>query len=41
MKPGILQSRIERLNDFKSLAAKYDPTGKFRNEFVDNYVFGK
>ncbi|MEO5564353.1 MAG: FAD-binding protein [Chitinophagaceae bacterium] len=41
MKPNVLQSRIERLNDFKSLATKYDPNGKFRNEFISNYVFEK
>jgi xylitol oxidase len=28
-----------RLDDFVALAAELDPTGKFRNEFLDRYVF--
>jgi xylitol oxidase len=39
LKPDILQSRIERLNDFKSLLEKHDPSGKFRNEFIDVNLF--
>lgn len=34
-----VQSRYERLGDFRLLAQKYDPEGKFRNAFVDEYVF--
>ena len=34
-----VQSRYERLADFRALAQKYDPEGKFRNAFVDEYVF--
>ncbi|MBK5273038.1 MAG: FAD-binding protein, partial [Bacteroidia bacterium] len=40
LKPVVLQSRIERLNDFKNLMVKYDPDGKFRNEFIDLNLFG-
>jgi xylitol oxidase len=39
MKPDVLQSRIEKLNEFKSLMAKHDPEGKFRNEFIDANLF--
>lgn len=34
-----LQSRYERLGDFRALAQKHDPDGKFRNAFTDEYVF--
>ncbi len=39
MSPAKLQSRYSRLNDFKQLAAEYDPKGKFRNEFVKGYLY--
>ena len=39
MKPAILQSRIEKLNEFKMLMTKHDPEGKFRNEFIDTNLF--
>jgi xylitol oxidase len=39
MEPPVLQSRIQRLNDFKTLLAKYDPVGKFRNAFTNHYLF--
>jgi len=32
--PSVLESRYERMNDFKSLIKKYDPQGKFQNDFV-------
>jgi len=38
--PGVLQSRYEKLADFKKLLTKYDPNGKFRNEFIDTNLFG-
>lgn len=34
MPPKILQSRYERLNDFKKMIALYDPHKKFMNEFL-------
>jgi xylitol oxidase len=40
LKPGVLQSRIERLNDFKVLLKKYDAAGKFKNEFIEVNLFG-
>lgn len=38
--PSIVQSRIEKLNDFKAFAKEHDPNGKFRNEFLDRNIFG-
>ncbi|MDP3314679.1 MAG: FAD-binding protein [Devosia sp.] len=29
-----------RLADFRALATRHDPTGKFRNAFLDEFVFG-
>ena len=34
MSPSVLQSRIEKLADFKQLLDHHDPTGKFRNDFL-------
>jgi len=39
MSPAVLRSRYEKLDDFIQLAAKYDPKGKFRNDFLNRYVF--
>lgn len=38
--PQVLQSRIEKLDDFKKLIARYDPKGKFRNAFIGRNLFG-
>jgi len=40
MAPADLRSRYERLADFIQLAAKFDPKGKFRNDFLNTNVFG-
>jgi len=40
LQPSVLQSRYERLGDFKQLMAEYDPKGKFQNEFVTKNLFG-
>ena len=32
--------RYPRLPDFRALATRHDPTGKFRNAFLDSFVFG-
>ena len=37
--PDVLQSRYERLSDFKKLITHYDPEGKFRNDFVNANLF--
>jgi xylitol oxidase len=39
MAPAQLRARYERLDDFKRLAAEFDPKGKFRNEFLDANLF--
>lgn len=39
MSPKQVQSLYERLSDFRALAAELDPRGKFRNPFVDEYIF--
>jgi len=38
--PSVLQSRYERLADFKMLVSEFDPTGKFRNEFLAKNLYG-
>ncbi len=35
-----LASRYEKINDFKSLVLKYDPEGKFRNDFLTKTIYG-
>lgn len=39
--PAQLRSRYEKLPQFLALAAKYDPTGKFRNDFLDTNLFNR
>src|SRR5712692_11152420 len=38
--PAALKSIYEKLPDFIHLSAKYDPHGKFRNEFLNKNIFG-
>jgi xylitol oxidase len=40
MAPRTLRTRYERHADFVRLAHRYDPEGKFRNDFIDRYVTG-
>lgn len=40
MSPAHLASLYPRLNEFRSFAKQYDPKGKFRNAFLDQYIFG-
>ncbi len=40
MPPAELKSRYKELPDFIQLSQKYDPQGKFRNEFLSTKVFG-
>jgi alditol oxidase len=37
--PAELRARYKRLPDFIQLSKKFDPKGKFRNEFLDTNVF--
>jgi xylitol oxidase len=39
MPPAVLQSKYEKLTDFKQLVAKHDPNGKFRNEFLAKNLY--
>ncbi|HSS99943.1 MAG TPA: D-arabinono-1,4-lactone oxidase, partial [Terriglobales bacterium] len=40
MLPRHVQSRYEKLPNFKQLLQQYDPQGKFRNAFLDTTLFG-
>jgi xylitol oxidase len=40
MPPARLQSLYAKLPDFQQLLRSYDPRGKFRNAFLDTYIFG-
>jgi xylitol oxidase len=40
MPPAVLQSRHARTADFRSLVERYDPAGKFRNEFLSRNIYG-
>lgn len=37
--PAKIQSLYEKLPAFQQLLIKYDPHGKFRNRFLNNYIF--
>jgi alditol oxidase len=39
MPAQVLESRYEKLTDFKKLAAYYDPEGKFRNDFLSGNLY--
>jgi xylitol oxidase len=39
MAPRELHAKYSKLYDFVRLAAKLDPCGKFRNEFLDSNLF--
>ena len=38
MNADLVRDRYERMPDFSALAGRFDPTGKFRNAFVDTFV---
>jgi xylitol oxidase len=40
MPPERLRSLYERLPHFRRLLEAYDPEGKFRNAFLEKYIFG-
>ena len=40
MTPARLDSMYEKLPEFRSLSKKFDPQGKFRNDFLNANVFG-
>jgi len=37
--PAVLKSRYKKLHDFIQLSKKYDPQGKFQNEFLRTNIF--
>ena len=39
MSPSQLKPLYEKLPEFVQLSNQFDPTGKFRNEFLNTYVF--
>jgi xylitol oxidase len=39
MPPAQLQSHYEKLHDFIALATKFDPSGKFRNDYLSKNIF--
>lgn len=39
MEPAKVQAHYERLTDFRQLLHRFDPEGKFRNAFLDSYIF--
>ena len=39
LEPSVLQSRYANLNKFKEFVAEHDPEGKFRNEFMEKYLY--
>ena len=41
MAPGEFHHRYPRLGDFRALAERHDPQGKFRNAFLDRNVFAR
>jgi xylitol oxidase len=41
LSPADFWSRYERMKEFIELATKYDPKGKFRNDFLSTYVFAR
>ena len=40
MSPAHLQSLYPKLSDFQQMLTRFDPSGKFRNEFMDTYILG-
>ncbi len=39
--PARLQSLYRKLPDFRQLLLSHDPSGKFRNAFMETYIFGR
>ena len=41
LSPDHLNSVHKRMDDFRDLVSSYDPTGKFRNQFIERNIFKK
>ncbi len=39
--PADVQAAYPRMADFRELATAFDPQGKFRNPYIERYIFGK
>lgn len=39
IEPAVLRSRYKKLPEFVELAKKFDPQGKFRNDFLSRFIF--
>jgi alditol oxidase len=39
MSSAVLDARYEKYADFKKMIKEYDPTGKFRNQFLDRNIY--
>jgi xylitol oxidase len=40
MKPTVFERQYPRLTEYRGLVKRYDPNGRFRNDFLDTNVFG-
>jgi xylitol oxidase len=40
MQPANLRAQYAKMRDYRALLAQYDPTGKFRNEFINTNIYG-
>ncbi len=40
LSPALLQSRYNKLPEFREMLAKYDPQGKFRNAYLNRNIYG-
>jgi len=38
--PAKVAAQYPRIDDFRALCKRYDPEGKFRNAYLDHYIFG-
>ena len=39
LSPDYVKAQYDRLDDFRALLETYDPNGKFRNDFLNQYIF--
>ena len=39
LKADYLATQYEKLDDFQKLVQRFDPEGKFRNDYINNYIF--
>jgi xylitol oxidase len=39
MEPSRVQALYPHMREFRELAREFDPQGRFRNDFLDRYIF--